>query len=208
MRVLALLLCLVAARAQGAPPALLVLGDSLSAAYGIRVEEGWVALLATRLASSGYGYRVVNASVSGETSSGALARLPHLLERERPALVLVEIGANDGLRGLPVAELEAHLAGIVRAARAGGARVLLIGIRLPPNYGPVYGEDFAAAYARLAREQKLPFLPFLLEPIANDPDAFQADGLHPTAAAEPRVLEHVWPALAPLLAPGTPAPLR
>lgn len=199
-------------RAAEAPaaPTLLVLGDSLSAAHGIRVEEGWVALLAARLAEKGYGYRVVNASISGETSSGALARLPHLLTSLHPGLLIVEIGANDGLRGLPLADIRLHLEQIIAAARARHISVLLLGIRLPSNYGPAYGDGFARLYLDLARDEHVPLLPFLLAPVAEDTHYFQADGLHPTAEAEPLILEHVWTTLAPLLATRStrPAPQR
>jgi acyl-CoA thioesterase I len=182
-----------------AAPTLLVLGDSLSAAYGIRVDEGWVALLAARLAEKGYGYRVVNASISGETSSGALARLPHLLASQQPGFLIVEIGANDGLRGLPLADIRSHLKQIIAAARTHHIPVLLLGIRLPANYGPAYGDDFARLYRDIAREEHAPLVPFLLAPVAEDARYFQADGLHPTAAAEPLVMQHVWRSLAPLL---------
>lgn len=176
---------------------LLVLGDSLSAAYGLQQREGWVALLEPRLGPRGW--RVVNASISGETSAGGRARIAGELARHRPALLLLALGANDGLRGLPIAHTEANLAAIIGAAKAAGARVLLVGIRIPPNYGPEYTEAFFGLYARLAQAHAVPLLPFLLEPIALDRDAFLPDQLHPNAAAQPKLAEHVWAALAPLL---------
>lgn len=177
-----------------------VLGDSLSAGYGIRVEEGWVALLGQRLSRSGYGYRVVNASVSGETSAGGLSRVAHVLAVHRPAILILELGANDGLRGLPVTDLRRNLEAIVAAARGAGAAVLLVGTRIPSNYGPSYTEQYAEVFGKLARDAHLPLVPFLLERIALDDHAFQADRLHPTAAVQPLLLETVWPHLEPLLA--------
>jgi acyl-CoA thioesterase-1 len=191
--------------AGGDGRALVVLGDSLSAGYGMRVEEGWVALLEQRLAEQGYGYRVVNASISGETSAGGVVRLAHLLERHRPAVVVIELGANDGLRGLPVEALRRNLADLVARSRAAGARVLLVGTRLPLNYGPAYGEAYAASFAEVAHAAGVPLVPSLLAGLAPEERNFQADHLHPVAAVQPRLLDAVWPALVPLL--GTrPAP--
>jgi acyl-CoA thioesterase I len=181
-------------------PALVVFGDSLSAGYGLKPGEGWVDLLARRLAREAYGYRVVNASVSGETSAGGLARLPRVLAANSPALLIVELGANDGLRGLPPADMERNLTAIVTLARTAHARVLLVGMRIPGNYGPEYTERFAAVFGSIASAQKLPLVPFLLSRIALDESQFQGDGLHPIASAEPEVLDTVWPVLAPLLA--------
>jgi acyl-CoA thioesterase I len=178
---------------------ILVFGDSLSAALGIRPEQGWVELLARRLQSQGYGYEVVNASVSGETSSGGLQRLPRALELHRPVIVVLELGANDGLRGLPVEPMRANLAQMVRLSQAAGARVLLVGIRIPPNYGQRYGEQFAATFSALAEQNRLPLVPFLLQDVALHPALMQEDGMHPNAAGEPIVLENVWPHLKPLL---------
>lgn len=192
-----------AAAAPATPPAgvrtLVVLGDSLSAGYGIRVEEGWVALLGRRLADQGYGYRVVNASVSGETSAGGLARLPHVLAVHHPALVVIELGANDGLRGLPVAELRRNLASLAAGARASGARVLLVGIRMPANYGSRYGDDLYASYAETAAAEHVALVPFLLEGVALEAQNFQGDQLHPVAAVQSRLLDAVWRGLRPLL---------
>ncbi len=176
-----------------------MLGDSLSAAFGIRREEGWVALLQQRLAAKGYEQRVVNASASGETTGGALARLPRLLSAQQPSIVVVELGGNDGLRGLPLEGVRRNLEAIIDAAIASGARVLLLGIRIPPNYGPTYTEGFFALYGELARTHDLPLVPFLLDGIALDDSLMQDDGFHPNAAAQPRMLDAVWPKLEPLL---------
>ena len=178
---------------------ILVLGDSLSAALGIRPEEGWVALLAQRLQAQGYGYQIVNASVSGETTSGGLERLPRALQLHQPGTVILELGANDGLRGLPVGETRENLARMVRLAQAAGARVLLVGMRIPPNYGPRYTEAFARMFPELANQYHLPLVPFLLEKVALDPTRMQQDGMHPNARGEPPVLDTLWPYLKPLL---------
>ncbi len=177
----------------------LVMGDSLSAAYGLSASQGWVALTAQKIAKDKPGWRVVNASISGETTAGGAARIAAELSRHKPAVVVIELGANDGLRGLPVAQTRANLAKMITAAKAANARVLLIGMRMPPNYGPDYTRSFEQAFANLAREHRTAFLPFLLEPIALDDRAYQADRLHPTAAAQPKLRDHVWTALAPLL---------
>jgi len=178
---------------------LLVVGDSLSAAYGLRAAEGWVALTAARIAREHPGWRVVNASISGETTAGGAARIGAELARTRPAVVVIELGANDGLRGLPLTETRANLERMVKAAQAAGARVLLLGMRLPPNYGGEYTRGFAELYLTLAREHDAELLPFLLAPIALDRNAYLSDNLHPNAAAQPKLRDHVWPALAPLL---------
>ena len=196
-----------AAGAAGVPPppqpasarSLVVLGDSLSAGFGIRVEEGWVALLQRRLDGQDYGYRVVNASVSGETTAGAVARLPRVLAVHHPAVLLVALGSNDGLRGLPIPELRANLGQLVAMAQQAGARVLLLGMRVPSNYGPEYAEQFHASYAAVARARHAARVPFLLERIAFEDRYFQPDRLHPTADAQPLLLETVWSALEPLL---------
>ncbi|MBS0581241.1 MAG: arylesterase [Proteobacteria bacterium] len=185
--------------AVGSDRTILVFGDSLSAALGLRPEQGWVELLARRLQLQGYGYAVVNASVSGETSSGGLQRLPRALELHHPQIVVLELGANDGLRGLPVEGLRSNLEQMVRISRAAGAHVLLLGIRIPPNYGPRYGDQFAAVYPAVAEQNRLPLVPFLLHGVALNPELMQGDGLHPNAAGEPVVLENVWPQLKPLL---------
>lgn len=178
---------------------LLVFGDSLSAAYGLQAEQGWVAQLQRRLQSQGYGYRVVNASVSGETTSGGRNRIERALSAHKPRLVLLELGANDGLRGLPVKEARDNLTFMIDAIRKAGSRVLLLGIRIPPNYGPQYTQAFSDMYAALSREKKIPLLPFLLEGVALDERFMQPDGLHPNAQGQPLVLANVWPVLKPLL---------
>lgn len=182
-------------------PIVLVLGDSLSAAYGIRLEQGWVALLQDRLKAKGYGHRVINASSSGETTGGALARLPRALEKHRPAIVILELGGNDGLRGLPIAEIRDNFEALIRLSRDSGASVLLVGMRIPPNYGATYTSAFHGLYADLAGRYRLPLVPFLLDGIALDDTLMQEDGLHPSAAAQPGLLAQVWPKLVPLLAP-------
>jgi len=178
---------------------LLVMGDSLSAAYGLESRQGWVALTSARLAKSHPRWQIVNASVSGETTAGGAARIDRELARTRPALVIIELGANDGLRGLPIALSRANLSRMITAAQRSGAKVLLVGMRLPPNYGSEYTSAFADAFAALARQHRVALLPFLLEPIAFDRGAFLPDNLHPNAAAQPKLRDHVWPSLQPLL---------
>lgn len=178
---------------------MLVFGDSLSAAYGLRTEQGWVALLQERLQHEGYGYAVVNASVSGETTTGGRSRLPRALEQHKPDLVVLELGANDGLRGLPLQTARANLEAMISAIRQAGSKVLLVGILIPPNYGPQYSQGFADMYQQLARNLKLPFVPFLLDGVALDPQLMQDDGYHPKAEGGPRVLDNVWQHLRPLL---------
>lgn len=178
---------------------LLVMGDSLSAAYGLSPEQGWVALLGKRLAESHPDWRVVNASVSGETTGGGAARFPRALDEHAPDVVILELGANDALRGLPLGPAQANLQRMIDAAKAADAKVLLVGIEIPPNYGPEYADAFRAMFATLADSNDTAFLPFLLEPIAADLSNFLPDTIHPTAAAQPKVLDHVWPALVPLL---------
>lgn len=178
---------------------LLVFGDSLSAAYGLRVEQGWVALLQKRLDAQGYGYRVVNASVSGETSSGGRSRLARALDLHKPALVILELGANDGLRGLPVKDVQANLAAMIGAVRTAKIRLLLVGIMLPPNYGRQYAADFSDMYRKLASDHKVVLVPFLLDGVALDSRLMQADGLHPNALGQPAAFENVWRYLKPML---------
>jgi acyl-CoA thioesterase-1 len=178
---------------------ILVFGDSLSAGFGIAVSQSWPALLGQRLQANGSAATVTNASISGETTAGGRARLDAALAQFKPAVVILALGANDGLRGLPVAAMKENLAAMVALAKKRQIRVLLVGMRLPPNYGPQYTEEFDAAFRDLARREKIALLPFLLEPIALDQKAFQADGLHPTAAAQPKILDHIWTALKPLL---------
>ena len=180
---------------------LLVVGDSLSAAYGLPQNQGWVSLLEQELEQRGSRLRVVNASISGGTSSGGLSRLPRLLEDYQPKLVLLELGANDGLRGTPLRIMEQNLRQMIELSQAANAQVLLIGIRLPPNYGPQYTERFYQIYPKLAQEYGLPLVPFLLENVATDYRLMQRDGLHPNADAQPIVLQTVWKQLGPLLQP-------
>jgi acyl-CoA thioesterase-1 len=185
---------------RAADATLLVFGDSISAGYGLDDEtHGWVALLQTKLAQAGYGYRVVNASVSGETTAGGLARLPRALALHHPQIVVLELGGNDGLRALPIAPMRDNLAKMIGLSRAAGAQVLLLGIRIPPNYGQDYTEQFRLTYPELGRELKLPVVPFLLDGIALEPGLMQADGIHPNEQGQPRLLANVWPALLPLL---------
>lgn len=203
--VMALFLFLLAplSRADdGAEPGsrtLLVMGDSLSAAYGLAAEQGWVHLLDRRLAQSHPGWKVVNASISGETTAGGAARIDDALARHAPDVVAIELGANDALRGLPIEHARENLTRMIHAARTSGADVLLIGIRIPPNYGPDYAAALETMYEELASEHRIALLPFLLEPIALERDAFLPDNLHPTAAAQPQVLDHVWTRLKPLI---------
>jgi acyl-CoA thioesterase-1 len=191
----------IAANASAAKdePVILVVGDSLSAGYGIDIKQGWVTLLEQRLKTQGYGYRVVNASVSGETSVGARGRLQKLLELHRPGVMILEIGANDGLRGLPIAQTKDNLAAMLTQAKATGARVVVAGMQMPPNYGAKYTQEFAAVFVDVTKEHRQTLIPFFLDGVALDMQLVQADGLHPTAAAQPRLLDNVWKPLQPLL---------
>ena len=190
----------MAATAYAAPQkSILVVGDSLSAAYGIAQSRGWVALLAERLKRERPDYSVVNASVSGDTTAGGRARLQSALARHKPAVVVIELGGNDGLRGLPVAHMKDNLSAMVQASRAAGARVLLVGMKMPPNYGPDYASAFESAFAEVAKAQKTAFVPFFLEGFAEDGNLFQDDRIHPTEAAQPLMLERIWKALRPIL---------
>lgn len=183
-----------------AAPVALVWGDSLSAAYGIALEDGWVALLQQRLEAEGYPHRVVNGSVSGETTAGGLARLPAALARNRPALLLIELGANDGLRGLSLKTMRDNLEQMVRLAQDSGARVAVFEMMIPTNYGLRYAEAFRETFGEVAGEAGAVHVPFLLTPIALEMKWFQPDGIHPTAEAQPLILDAVWPALEPLFA--------
>lgn len=177
----------------------MVLGDSLSAAYGIDQNESWVHLLQQRLDRNGFPHRVVNLSVSGETTSGGLSRIDAALERHRPAIVIVELGANDGLRGLPLSAIERNLAAIVTRIQARDAAVLIAGMHLPPNYGPAYTRGFARIFAQLAETHETALVPFLLDGLDHDNSHFLDDRLHPNAEAQPLILDNVWPALEPML---------
>lgn len=185
-----------------ASPAILVLGDSLSAEYGLKRGSGWVALLDARLAQAKTGATVVNASISGDTTSGGRSRLPALLAQYRPGIVVIELGGNDALRGLPLAMTRDNLTAMAQAAKASGAKVLIAGMQLPPNYGRKYGDEFAALFATVAKAEGTALVPFLLKGVADGPQAetmFQADRIHPVAAAHPMILDNVWPVLKPLL---------
>jgi acyl-CoA thioesterase-1 len=181
------------------PPTVLVLGDSLSAGYGLAVEETWVSLLASRLAQEGYGHRVVNASVSGDTTSGGLARLGRALERHEPEIVIIELGGNDGLRGLPLDVVRSNFESMIEQSREAGAEVVLLGMRIPINYGPRYAESFHALYGELAETYDLEWVEFFLDGVALDDGLMQADGIHPNAAAQPLMLDNAWPAVAAAL---------
>jgi acyl-CoA thioesterase-1 len=191
----------VAAGSQANTPGrnVLVLGDSISAAYGMSLEEGWVALLAGRLADSHPGWEVVNASISGETSAGAAARLPSLLEEFSPAVVIIELGGNDGLRGYPIKRLRENLRGMVASSRASGAEVLILSMEIPPNYGSRYAQAFRTSFSTIAEETGSALSPFMLDGVATDRGLMQGDGIHPTVAAQPLLLANVWPHLEPLL---------
>ena len=187
----------LSARAEA--PVILVLGDSLGAGYGIPVERGWVNLLQLRLAERGFPHRVVNASISGDTTGGGLSRLPAALERERPAVVILELGANDGLRGQPIMTMAANLSRLIELCQKAGARTLLAEMRIPPNYGPSYTQKFQATFGQLAKHYGIPLIPFLLDGVAGDTALIQDDGLHPRAEAQGRILDNVWAVLEPVL---------
>jgi acyl-CoA thioesterase-1 len=182
-----------------ATPTILVFGDSLSAAYGIPRESGWAALLAQRLQTTHPDYQVVNASVSGETTAGGLTRLPTLLQTHKPQLTILALGANDGLRGLPLQQTARNLENMITLAQKQGSKVLLVGMQLPPNYGAAYTSKFQNLFRDVAKKKKVRLLPFLLDGIATQANLFQADGLHPTAQAQPALLNNVWRELAPML---------
>ena len=185
--------------AYSASKSILVLGDSLSAEYGLARGSGWVALLQQRLKAENIDGSVVNASISGETSSGGKTRLPALLQR-RPDIVIIELGGNDALRGLQLSATESNLRAMISAAQQAKAKVLLVGMRIPPNYGRDYTEKFFSLYATLAKQNKVPLIPFLLDGVADKPELFQADRIHPVAQAHPIMLNNVWTGLKPLLA--------
>lgn len=174
---------------------LLVVGDSISAAYGIEIDQGWVAQLQQRLNERQLSYQVVNASISGDTSAGGRTRLPALLDKHQPRLVILELGGNDGLRGLPLERLQNNLQAMIRLAREQGSEIILLGMRIPPNYGPRYTEGFYQVYQQLATELDVPLLDFFLEGVGGVPGMIQQDGIHPTAEAQPILLDNVWPLL-------------
>ena len=195
-----LLLCLQSVAV--ASDRILVVGDSLSAAYGIEKRLGWVALLEQRLEDRGYDAAVVNASITGDTTSGGLSRLPAALDREQPSLVVIALGGNDGLRGFRPSQMQDNLARMISLSRSAGARVLLLGVMLPANYGRTYGEKFHRVYTELAEQAQVALVPFFLEGVAETRELMQPDGIHPAAAAQPRILDNVWVALEPLLDAG------
>ncbi len=185
--------------ATAGKPSIVVLGDSISAEYGLPRDTGWVALLRTKLPQEHFDYSVANSSISGDTTSGGLARLPAALNRIKPTIVIVELGANDALRGVPLATTEANLRAIIEKSQAANAKVLLVGMYVPPNYGPDYSQKFHGVYEQLSKENHVPLVPFLLAGIENNPEMFQADQIHPTPQAQPLLLNNVWPVLRPLL---------
>jgi acyl-CoA thioesterase-1 len=208
-----LLLVFVSAVAQAAPagspaqaghenePVIVILGDSLSAAYGMEIRQSWPSLLQERLLQNGYSYRVFNSSIAGDTTQGGLARLPRLLDRHEPDIVILELGGNDGLRGLPIEVTRGNLSSMIEQSQSSGASVILAEMRIPPNYGQSYTEKFNTMYTTLTGEYGISMLPFLLQDIALEEGLMQADGIHPTAQAQPLIVEQVWPVLQPFLTP-------
>ena len=197
--VVALVAALAASACAIAAPVVLVLGDSISAGYGLPAETGWTTLLQQRLAAEHYPHRVINASISGDTTAGGRARLDALLAKHHPSVTVIELGGNDGLRGGSLEAMRANLGAMAAAAQKSGSRVLIVGLRLPPNYGPAYVRRFETTYADVARERKAALVPFLFEGFAEDNAMFQADRIHPVIAAQARLLDNVWPKLKPLL---------
>jgi acyl-CoA thioesterase-1 len=198
--ILLVLASLAAPAIAAAADKILIVGDSLSAAYGIEKSRGWVALLQQRLEARQLGYRVINGSITGDTTRGGLSRLPAALERERPAIVVIALGGNDGLRGFAPQQTRGNLRRMIELSRDKGADVLLLGVKLPQNYGRAFGEKFHRVYLELADEMGVPLVPFFLEGVAETRDLMQADGIHPAAEAQPRILDNVWSGLVPLLA--------
>lgn len=180
---------------------ILVLGDSLSAAYGLPIEQGWVALMEQRMKEKFPHCKITNASVSGETTAGGKTRLPALLTRHKPSHMVLELGANDGLRGLPIEAMQDNLNAMLTLARRDQVQPVLLGMQIPPNYGPAYSRRFESTFADIAKKQKVPFVPFFLKDFAQDPTAFQPDGIHPNAKSQPAMLNAVWPALSATLPP-------
>jgi len=180
-------------------PKILIYGDSLSAAYGIPQQQGWAALLQKKLYLEQYRYDVINASISGETSSGGASRIASTLKQIKPKIIILELGANDGLRGLPIKEMAVNLSVIIQQSKKSGAKILLIGMRIPPNYGPKYTEAFNQTYQKLSLEHKISLVPFMLDNIAAKPNLIQEDGLHPNVLGQPLILENIWPKLQRLL---------
>jgi acyl-CoA thioesterase-1 len=195
----AVIVSLISMSAMAKPPVIIVLGDSISAGYGIEVDEGWVALLQKKLLEAKINYNISNASISGDTSAGGLARIDPLLTAHKPAIVLLQLGANDGLRGLSPVQMKSNLSEIVHRAQKAGAKVILLGMKIPPNYGKRYVDMFYNVYPQLAKELDIPFVPFLLEDVALNKNLMQADGLHPNAKAQPILANKIEPYLFPLL---------
>ena len=202
--VLFVVLAIFPASAARAAQTILVFGDSISAGYGLAQDEGWVALLEQRIQRDQLDYRVVNVSISGETTLGGLNRISAALNDHQPAVVIIALGGNDGLRGNPLEDTRRNLIGIVAACRNAGARVVIAGMRVPPNYGPVYARRFEGLFAEVARQQNVSLVPFMLQGFADDRNMFQADGIHPVAGAQPRILVNVYRRLRPLLLPHPP----
>lgn len=196
---LVLLFCIVSVPLHAAEKTILVLADSLSASYGIAIEDGWVSLLQKRLAENGHDYEVLNASISGDTTHGAKSRLDEILGQTMPAITVVELGGNDGLRGLPIPEIRKNLGEIISQLIARGSKVLLVPMLLPPNYGRFYIEKFSNVYTELAGEYDITLARFILEGIATNPELMQSDGIHPTAEAQPMMLDNIWGDLEPML---------
>ena len=195
----AVLLNLNAFAATKKPASILVLGDSLSGAYGINTDEGWVTLLQQQISSAGYDYKVINASVSGDTTRTGLSRIESALQNHKPSIVIIALGGNDGLRGLAFSEIESSLATIIERCQDNKAQVLLSGVRLPPNYGPTYNQQFAALYRRLSDRYDIPLVPRILDQVAEKRELLQQDGIHPTAEAQPQIMKNVWVGLEPML---------
>ena len=191
----------VAAKAPMNQPTILVLGDSLSAGYGLDAQVGWVSLLQSKLKAEGFPHKVANASISGDTTSGGLARLPAALDRNKPQIVLIELGGNDGLRGLPLKAMRENLSTLIDKARASSAQVLLFEIMIPPNYGAAYSKGFSDSFKQVAEAKQVGFVPFFLMPLVGKDGAFQDDGIHPSATSQPVMLDAVWTHLKPLLKP-------
>lgn len=198
------LLCLVVSGAVHAAPIILVYGDSLSAGYGLQTSQAWPRQLQQRLNRNQQNWRVVNASISGETSAGGRVRLPAALAQHQPSIVILELGANDGLRGVPIETMQDNLRAMIQRIRKSGARVLLVGVRLPPNYGMIYTEKFQRSYETLAHKHKISLLPSLLHGIDEKRELFQADGFHPIASAQSQILENIWKPLVPMLTAQNP----
>ena len=185
--------------ANKTPASILVLGDSLSAAYGIDVDAGWVALLQRQIIKQGYDYKVINVSVSGDTTRTGLSRVDSALENHKPEVVIIALGGNDGLRGLAFSEIETSLSSIIERCKKTQSEILLLGVRMPPNYGAVYSQKFAQLYQRLASSYDIVLLPKMLDQVADNPELMQADGIHPKASAQPKIMQNIWSALKPIL---------